>query len=150
MAHGYATRVLQLVKDESQLLAASEEAYQAAVAFVEHRRRMGGVNTILRTGRELTADDIDLCARALSMGRPHHAYPGTSAVATGVAAALPGSVVHDLATGSPAARRIGHAAGVMSVGAELDCRDGVWTAPAVSLQRSARCLMAGDVFIPVG
>lgn len=104
----------------------------------------------LRTGRELTADDIDLCARALSMGRPHHAYPGTSAVATGVAAALPGSVVHDLATGSPAARRIGHAAGVMSVGAELDCRDGVWTAPAVSLQRSARCLMAGDVFIPVG
>ncbi|MEQ8799219.1 MAG: PrpF domain-containing protein [Salinisphaeraceae bacterium] len=102
----------------------------------------------LHTGRELATADIDLCARALSMGRPHHAYPGTSAVATAVAAALPGSVAHDLATGSPADRRIGHAAGMLRVGAEVVCRDGAWIAPAVNLPRSARCLMAGEVFIP--
>jgi hypothetical protein len=53
VAHGYATRLLQLLRDESQLLQASEDAYTAATAFVEHRRQMGGVNTILRTGREL-------------------------------------------------------------------------------------------------
>lgn len=103
---------------------------------------------VLRTGRELAAGDVDLCARALSMGRPHHAYPGTSAVATAVAAALPGSVVQAVVAGDGARLRIGHAAGVLEVAAELREAGGAWTAPAVRLTRSARRLMQGEVLVP--
>lgn len=102
----------------------------------------------LRTGHRLAADEIDLCARALSMGRPHHAYPGTSAVATAVAAALSGTVVCATRRGRDTPIRIGHAAGVMVVHAAVRRRDDIWTAPAVTLTRTARRLMRGEVFIP--
>lgn len=104
----------------------------------------------LRTGRDLAAADIDLCARALSMGGPHHAYPGTSAVATAVAAALPGSVVNAAVAGHGRRLRIGHAAGTLEVAAEVRRNGGVWTAPAVRLTRSARALMRGEVLVPAG
>lgn len=102
----------------------------------------------LRTGRRIAAADVDVCARALSMGQPHHAYPGTSAVATAVAAALPGTVVHDACADGGERVRIGHAAGVIEVGAKVQRHDNLWTAPAVTLTRTARRLMRGEVFIP--
>lgn len=102
----------------------------------------------LHTGRRLSATETDLCARALSMGQPHHAYPGTSAVATAVAAALPGTVVHKSCHKSDGQIRIGHAAGVMDVGAQTESGGGVWTAPAVTLTRTARRLMRGEAFVP--
>lgn len=107
------------------------------------------VDHVLRTGRRLAAGEIDLCARALSMGAPHHAYPGTSAVATAVAANLPGTVVHAVRAGEGERLHIGHAAGVIAMSAELRRADGRWQAPAVTLTRTARRLMRGEVFVPV-
>lgn len=101
----------------------------------------------LPNGRRIRADEVDLCARALSMGRAHHAYPGTSAIATAVAAALPGSLAYDL-NNAEAGLTIGHAAGTLNIAAELKQLNGIWTAPMVRLQRSARRLMRGEVFIP--
>ncbi len=103
-------------------------------------------------GEQLSADDMDLCARISSMGRMHHAYTGTGAISTAVAAAIPGTIVHeclradcDQSTGI----RIGHSAGSMEVCAEVVQDAGEWKAVRASLQRSARVLMKGEVVIPL-
>lgn len=68
-----------------------------------------------------------------------------------VAAMLPGSLAWD-ALGAPLATgaevRIGHAAGVMAVGAMVVSDHGQWRAEKVTTQRSARRLMEGWVYIP--
>jgi len=96
---------------------------------------------------QIMQSEIDLCARALSMGRAHHAYPGTSAVATAVAAAIPGSIAQQMHNAKHGLR-IGHAAGSMEIHAHVLQIGGQWTAPLVQLKRSARRLMRGTVFVP--
>jgi probable AcnD-accessory protein PrpF len=100
-------------------------------------------------GRPVTADEVDLLARILSMGTLHHAYTGTGAVALAVAAALPGSVVARAARGGASARvRIGHPSGAMTVGAEVRNQDGGWNVERALMSRSARRLMSGRVHVP--
>jgi hypothetical protein len=104
-------------------------------------------------GSPIAASAVDLVARILSMGRLHHAFTATGAVALAVAAMLPGSLARDtlgtpLAAGSEV--RIGHAAGVMAVGATVVADQGQWRAEKVILRRSARRLMEGWVWIPEG
>ncbi len=103
-------------------------------------------------GDQLRAEDMDLCARIASMGRMHHAYTGTGAISTAVAAAIPGTIVHECISEScdqSQGIRIGHSAGTMEVTAAVLHRDGQWKAIKASLQRSARLLMKGEVFIPL-
>jgi 2-methylaconitate cis-trans-isomerase PrpF len=96
---------------------------------------------------------VDLVARILSMGKLHHAFTATGAVALAVAAMLPGSLARDV-LGDPLAAeskvRIGHAAGVMAVGATVVADQGRWRVEKVILRRSARRLMEGWVWIPDG
>ena len=99
----------------------------------------------------VAAADIDLVARILSMGALHHAFTGTGAVALAVAAVLPGTLVHELFDGrlaSGAEVRIGHAAGVMAVGAAVIEEGDRWRVEKVVLRRSARRLMEGWVLVP--
>lgn len=101
------------------------------------------------SGRAVAGSEIDLVARILSMGRLHHAYTGTGAVALSVAAALPGSVVNTcVRAGATIAVRVGHASGVMTVGAEVRRTGDSWVVDRSILSRSARRLMAGTVFVP--
>ena len=101
------------------------------------------------SGRIIGSQEVDLVARILSMGALHHAYTGTGAVALSVAAALPGSVVHAaVRPGTGAAVRVGHASGVMTVGAEVRNDAGQWIVDRSVMSRSARRLMAGTVFLP--
>lgn len=103
------------------------------------------------SGKPVAAGDIDLCVRALSMGKLHHAIMGTAAVAVATAAAIPGTVVGDAAGG--AARdvvRIGHPSGTLRVGAEAVERDGRWAVARAVMSRSARVLMEGTVRVPAG
>jgi len=102
----------------------------------------------LANARRLEQTEVDLCARALSMGRGHHAFPGTSGIALAVAAALPGSVLSSIPGIAAKPLRIGHASGVMQVTATLAREQGVWKAPEVCLERSARRLMQGEVLLP--
>ena len=77
---------------------------------------------------------------------------GTGAVALAVAAVLPGTLVWETVAGcltSGAEVRIGHAAGVVAVGATVVQHNGQWRAEKVTLRRSARRLMEGGVLIPV-
>lgn len=101
------------------------------------------------SGRTVRREDIDLLARALSMGKLHHAMMGTAAVAIGTAAAIPGTVVNTAAGGGERNQVVfGHPSGTLKVGAEATLIDGQWQVSKASMSRSARVLMEGWVRIP--
>ena len=103
------------------------------------------------SGKQISTSDIDLCVRALSMGKLHHAMMGTTAVAIGTAAAIPGTLVNLAAGGSErTAVTFGHPSGILKVGAQAALVDGQWQAKKAIMSRSARVLMEGWVRIPGG
>ena len=107
------------------------------------------VDYVASSGRLVRAGDIDLLARALSMGKLHHAMMGTASVAIAAAAAVPGTLVNTAAGGGARnAVRFGHPSGTLRVGAEARLAGGQWTITKAIMSRSARILMAGDVRVP--
>ncbi len=101
------------------------------------------------SGKPIGADQIDLNVRALSMGKLHHAMMGTAAVAIAVAAAIPGTLVNEAAGGEVGdSVRFGHPSGTLKVGAEVVEEGGEWQARSVTMSRSARVLMEGQVRVP--
>jgi probable AcnD-accessory protein PrpF len=101
------------------------------------------------SGKKVSASDIDLLVRALSMGKLHHAMMGTAAVAIGTAAAIPGTLVNLAAGGGePEAVRFGHPSGTLRVGAQASQVNGEWSVKKAIMSRSARVLMEGWVRIP--
>ncbi len=101
------------------------------------------------SGKQIAAGEIDLHARALSMGKLHHAMMGTAAVAIGTAAAIPGTLVN-LAAGGGERESVsfGHPSGTLRVGAQAALVDGQWTVTKAIMSRSARVLMDGAVRVP--
>jgi 2-methylaconitate cis-trans-isomerase PrpF len=101
------------------------------------------------SNKNISADDIDLHVRALSMGKLHHAMMGTAAVAIGAAAAVPGTLVN-LAAGGGARSSVtfGHPSGTLRVGAKANQAEGEWAVSKAIMSRSARVLMEGWVRIP--
>lgn len=101
------------------------------------------------SNKNISADDIDLHVRALSMGKLHHAMMGTAAVAIGAAAAVPGTLVN-LAAGGGARSYVtfGHPSGTLRVGAQANQAEGEWAVSKAIMSRSARVLMEGWVRIP--
>ena len=108
------------------------------------------VDHVVSSGKEVTAGEIDLLARALSMGLLHHAMMGTAAVALATAAAIPGTLVNLAAGGGERnSVRFGHPSGSLKVGAEAVLENGEWVVRKVTMSRSARRLFQGEVFVPV-
>ncbi len=101
------------------------------------------------SGKRIAKTDIDLCVRALSMGKLHHAMMGTAAVAIGTAAAIPGTLVNAAAGGGAReAVRFGHPSGTLRVGAQAEQVNGQWLVRKAIMSRSARVLMEGMVRVP--
>ncbi|GAA0855945.1 2-methylaconitate cis-trans isomerase PrpF [Aliiglaciecola litoralis] len=101
------------------------------------------------SGKQVEASDIDLCVRALSMGKLHHAMMGTAAVAIGTAAAVPGTLVNLAAGGGqPETVNFGHPSGTLRVGAKAVLENGKWQVEKAIMSRSARILMEGWVRVP--
>jgi len=99
--------------------------------------------------KQIHAGDIDLNARAMSMGKLHHAMMGTASVAIATAAAVPGTLVNLAAGGGQRdAVRFGHPSGTLRVGAAVESVDGQWTVTKAVMSRSARILMEGWVRVP--
>jgi hypothetical protein len=104
---------------------------------------------VAASGKRVSAGEIDLLVRALSMGKLHHAMMGTAAVAIGTAAAIPGTLVNLAAGGgSRNTVRFGHPSGTLRVGAEAKKVAGQWTVTKAVMSRSARVLMEGHVRVP--
>ncbi len=130
-----------LIKNVSE---AAERQHTPKIAFVAKP-----ADYVSSSGKPVAAGDVDLLVRAMSMGKLHHAMMGTAAVAIGVAAAVPGTVVNLAAGGVPrSAVRFGHPSGTLRVGAEAALVDGEWQVTKAIMSRSARVLMEGFVRVP--
>jgi 2-methylaconitate cis-trans-isomerase PrpF len=101
------------------------------------------------SGKSLGIDQIDLVGRAISMEKTHRTFPATSSMCTAVAAAVKGTVVHEVSQAPTLDRlRLGHPAGLMDIGAKVLYRDGQWYADSVTTQRTARRVMEGMILVP--
>ena len=101
------------------------------------------------SGKAISAADIHLNVRAMSMGKLHHAMMGTAAVAIAAAAAIPGTLVNLAAGGGDRdSLAFGHPSGTLRVGAGVSRKDDAWQVDKVSMSRSARVLMEGWVRVP--
>ncbi len=101
------------------------------------------------SGKTVSASDVDLLVRALSMGKLHHAMMGTAAVAIGTAAVIPGTLVNLAAGGGERdAVVFGHPSGTLRVGAEAVQENGEWGVRKVTMSRSQRILMEGWIRVP--
>lgn len=123
---------------------AKERQHTPKIAFVSPPK---GYTT--SSGKVLEAKDVDLCVRALSMGKLHHAMMGTASVAIATAAAVPGTLVNQAAGGGAReAVTFGHASGTLRVGAAATETNGEWRAEKAVMSRSARIIMEGWVRVP--
>ena len=128
----------------SQLEEAAKRQHTPKVAIVAKP-----ADYIASSGKAISASDIDVLVRALSMGKLHHAMMGTAAVAIGTAAAIPGTLVNLAAGGGNLdAVRFGHPSGTLRVGAQANQVDGEWQVTKAIMSRSARVLMEGWVRVP--
>ncbi|MDO9476451.1 MAG: 2-methylaconitate cis-trans isomerase PrpF, partial [Pseudohongiella sp.] len=138
-AHGAVK--MGLIKDPSE---AAVRQHTPKVAFVSAPK-----DYISSSGKHVSAAEIDLLVRALSMGKLHHAMMGTAAVAIGTAAAIPGTLVNLAAGGGHrSAVKFGHPSGTLRVGAEATQQNGQWQVKKAIMSRSARVLMEGWIRVP--
>ncbi len=101
-------------------------------------------------GTRIERDEVDLVARMLSVGKAHRTFAGTAAICTAVAAAIDGTLVHEAAQPLERANvvRIGHGAGVLDVGVDVESRAEGWHVRSVKTYRTARRIMDGYVYVP--
>lgn len=94
---------------------------------------------------EISAKDMDLCVRAISVGALHKAYPITVSIGTGSAAMIPGTIVSEFFAPSDGHSivRLGHASGVTPV--EIFMEEGKVLKAGVT--RTARRIMDGFVYV---
>lgn len=130
------------------LLKSPEEAktrqHTPKVAFVG-----SAMDYVSSSGKSISASDIDLNVRALSMGKLHHAMMGTAAVAIAAAGVVPGTLVNLMAKGDIKEKiTFGHPSGTLTVGAQASQQNSQWVVKKAIMSRSARVLMEGFVRVP--
>ena len=101
-------------------------------------------------GRIWPAASHDLAIRMLSMERAHRAVPLTGGLCAAVACFITGSLPNQLAAlgGAGGEVRLGTPSGILTLGAEMERRDGRWNATSAGVFRTARRLMQGAVAVP--
>jgi methylitaconate Delta-isomerase len=102
-------------------------------------------------GRHLSAGEVDLVGRLLTMQTAHRSYMGAGAICTGAAAMVEGTIVNEVC--SPAARdagtiRIGHPQGTMDVSVKVAHRNGEIKIESATISRTARRIMEGFAYVP--
>ncbi len=126
-----------------------EARHRTVVPFVGFVSPPSTAHTL--AGESISADGVDLTARMVSNGQPHRALPLTASLCIAVAASIEGTVAwqarrRDSTTAAPGgALRIAMPSGILTVGAEVECRSGAWTALRGSFYRTARRLFEGSV-----
>ncbi|WP_024302809.1 2-methylaconitate cis-trans isomerase PrpF family protein [Pseudogulbenkiania sp. MAI-1] len=91
----------------------------------------------------------DLNGRILSMGRLHHAFTGTGAIALAAACAIEGTLASEIAGGVIRGRALNysHASGGQSLEARVSRHGTGWRVDEVVMTRTARPLMSGEVWV---
>ncbi len=95
-------------------------------------------------GTPLPASEMTICARMISVGQPHRAFPVTGALCLAVAVRISGSIPHAVARQGDAQIGIGHPSGVTVVDAKVDHGGAEGpTAQYAAVYRTARRLFEG-------
>lgn len=98
-------------------------------------------------GRQQSGESHQFMILTAAMGVMHRSIAVTGSVAAAAAAVLPGSVVAEMRSGEGPEVVIGHPSGQIALTAELDEKNGKWLARKIALNRTAREIMEGFVFI---
>ena len=112
---------------------------------------MIGSSTSYQTSdnRYIATHETDLCIRAISMGLTHRTIPATVSMCLAAAANINNTIVHDtIGDAMQGPLRIGHPAGVIEVGAEMEQVGGLWQAKRITTYRTARRIMEGSILVP--
>lgn len=108
-------------------------------------------NYTASSGMQVSAEDIDLTVRIMSMGTLHGSIAVSVAIATAGAAMIPGTVPFNLkgpAISNGAVIHLGHPGGIVDVGAIIEMRSGEHHYVEAAVGRTARRLMEGYVLVP--
>ena len=95
----------------------------------------------------VSLDDVDIVARLMSATLMHKSYMGAGAVCTSAAAAIPGTIVHELSSKHADVVRIGHPAGVMDSIVKARGENGAVVIESGSFARTARRIMDGVAYL---
>ncbi|WP_420403993.1 2-methylaconitate cis-trans isomerase PrpF family protein [Nisaea sp.] len=98
-------------------------------------------------GKAIDPAAADLAVRMLSMENVHRVLPLTGAMCTAVASRIPGTVPAGLARKSDGDVRLANPSGILPIGTDVSL-DGAPTVRSVSVTRTARLLMTGEVVVP--
>lgn len=101
-------------------------------------------------GEQVSAGDMDLCARVISVFKCHKACPLTSASSISVAAQLEGTIIQKTLgslKNESGCVRIGHPSGVMTMYPDIVREGDELKLPGVAVQRTARRIMDGTVYV---
>lgn len=100
-------------------------------------------------GRSVSARDMDICVRVISVGQPHKASPMTGATAIGGTAFIKDCIMTEFLKGKQLTDcvRIGHPSGVMKVYADYVYGENGIYFNAIAGQRTARRMMEGTLYI---
>ncbi|MBB5017105.1 hypothetical protein HNQ59_000367 [Chitinivorax tropicus] len=134
------------------LAANQEEATASRPATPKISFVAKSANFVAAGGKAVEKTAYDISARIISMGKLHHAYTGTGAIALTVAAYVPGTVVSQTigkALDPSRSLRFGQPSGVTEMSAEVAGKGVDWTVAQVVMRRSARRLMEGNVLVPM-
>jgi 2-methylaconitate cis-trans-isomerase PrpF len=107
-------------------------------------------DSISLSGAAIKGDDADLSARLISMGQVHRVLPLTGSMCLGVACRIPGTVPNLICKEQDGDIRLANPSGILPVDANVVVDGNVVTAKSCTVYRTARPLMAGQVFVPAG
>lgn len=99
----------------------------------------------LLSGDRLSASDVSIMVRMLSMEQPHRAVPITGAICLALAARVPGTLPSELCAGDDGPLTISHPSGTTLVEARIDTSGEQPRAISGSVYRTARKLFSGRV-----
>ena len=96
-------------------------------------------------------NQIDFVSRLMFMQKMHKTYPGTGSFSTAIASLLEGTIANEMYRLSErekdGAVAIGHPAGILKVGADLEKTEDGFVVKKCSISRTARRIMDGYVYI---
>jgi 2-methylaconitate isomerase len=107
----------------------------------------GPQNFIDIAGRNISRESMDICVRVISVFKCHKATPITAAGAIGAACCLQGTILAGLLPEGKQLVRIGHPSGTINIAASVSHNAGEEHVENVALQRTARRIMDGTVYI---
>ena len=98
-------------------------------------------------GYTIPASNMDVIIKMVSMENFHRAIPLSSSMCAAAAAAVPGTVVHEISN-NHAPLRIGTASGVIESRATVSQRDNGYHADSAATSRTQRRLFQGQLLVP--